>query len=98
MQSSLNQLKELHSNLEREIAQLQKLLDSTSLELDKADEEFLQLKRRILDYTSATLDAAYNRYKEQMPRWSQYEETEKKSIRLLQELEEYVKEQEGTIR
>lgn len=50
-----------------------------------------------MDYTSRSLDAAFRKYKSQMTRWSKYEAVEKKSLEIVIEMKESIKEGENML-
>lgn len=50
-----------------------------------------------MDYTSRSLDAAFRKYKSQMTRWSKYETFEKKSLEIVIEMKESIKEGESML-
>lgn len=69
---------------------MQRILDDTSKSIEDMQKEFENIKYRILDYTSKCLDNAFINYRRKMPRWSKYEEVEKKGLILLDEISEYI--------
>lgn len=69
------------------------MLDNTSKFIAEIDYEYEQLKIRIMDYTSRSLDQGFKNYKKAMPRWSKYEEVEKRGLKLLLELDDYIDQQ-----
>lgn len=62
------------------------MLDNTSKSIENMQTEFEKLKFKILDYTSKCLDNAFINYRRKMPRWSKYEEVEKKGLQLVAEI------------
>jgi hypothetical protein len=51
----------------------------------------------VLDYTGRSMDAAFRKYKRQMTRWSKYEDVEKKSLEVVLEMRDYIKEGEQVL-
>lgn len=87
----MNTLKGVKESINLELSELQGLLDNTSKYLSNINEEYIKIKQRILDYTSQVLDASFTRYKDNMVSWSKYEDVQKKSIILLDELDKSIR-------
>ena len=62
------------------------------------DQDFFMIKHQILEHTARTLDTAFSQYKEKSPKWSMYEEIEKKGLQLLKELQEYIQTEEHFVK
>jgi hypothetical protein len=45
-----------------------------------------------MDYTSQVLDASFTKYKDNMVNWTKYEDVEKRTIVILNQLEKSIKE------
>jgi adenine/guanine phosphoribosyltransferase-like PRPP-binding protein len=76
---------------------LQQLLDETSRSLPNIDIEYEKIKERVIDFTARSLDAAFRKYKQQMARWSKYEEVEKKGLEVVLEMRDYIREGERVL-
>lgn len=76
---------------------LQQLLDETSRSLPNIETEYEKIKERVIEFTSRSLDAAFRKYKQQMVRWSKYEEVEKKGLEVVIEIRDYIREGERVL-
>lgn len=76
---------------------LQQLLDETSRSLPNIELEYEKIKERVIDFTARSLDAAFRKYKQQMVRWSKYEEVEKKGLEVVLEMRDYIRERERVL-
>ena len=91
---AIGKLKEVKYSLEKEIGLLQSLLDESSRHIDQMDAEYEKIKGRLMEYLSQSLDTAFRDYRARMPRWSQYEEVERKGLEVVVELDRYINEEQ----